>query len=361
MSSGNYYTDLGVKKDAKADEIKKAYRKLALEFHPDRNQGDKKKEEQFKKISSAYGVLSDPKKRQHYDKFGEYNPNRSNARQTYSNFQQNHNLHDLEDVMRQMMGNRGFSNQRRRQVMTPNIKMVCRIGLVDAIKGGKLGVRYDRGISCDSCHGVGQKKKGDCSYCGGKGAVIQEIGQNMVIQQSCPHCQGTGADLVKCKNCNGQGFSKKETKLNVKIPNGVANMTTLRIKDKGNIIYSNGSKVKGALHVVIDYPTTENGVTLKNGNLYTTVNSPIDRMMAGDKLIVDIGCKRISFNLDPSKPSGHEYKIDGSGAKNDKAAFVKVFAEFPQNNISEEQREKLIKIWRESYGESKPTVKPATI
>ena len=115
------------------------------------------------------------------------------------------------------------------------------------------------------------------------------------------------------------------------------------------------------MNVIVDYPTTDNGITLKNGHIYTTVQAPLDRIIAGDQITVDIGCKRIKFELDPKKPSGHEYKIKDGGSKSGKFAYIKVLANFPQNDISDDERERLVKVWREVYGDSKPTVKPATI
>jgi hypothetical protein len=100
---------------------------------------------------------------------------------------------------------------------------------------------------------------------------------------------------------------------------------------------------------------------MENGNIYTSINAPIDRIIAGDKITVDIGCKNIEMTLDPSKESGSEYKIDNAGAKDGKYAFIKVFADFPKNKTSDEDREKLVKIWREVYGESKSLVKPRTV
>jgi len=365
MASKDYYKTLGVQKDASPDAIKKAFRKLAMEYHPDRNPDNKDAEAKFKEVSEAYEILSDEKRRKQYDQYGSDSFKRSgfhhsNARDFYSNFQESHGFHDLEDLMKEVMNRHGFGQQRgfRRNLVAPDIKVVCRISLQDAIKGGKINLQYDRQVVCETCQGSGFNQNKVCSACKGQGGFVRHVQPNVVVKQSCPHCRGTGGELENCPDCEASGYERKEIKLSVTIPSGVANMADLRIKDKGNVIYHNERKIEGDLHVIIDYPTTENGVTMKHGCIYTSVSAPIDRIMAGDKIIVDIGCKRINIKLDPTKPSGHEYVVEDAGAKKGKSAYIKVFAHFPKNDIDEKDREKLVKVWREVYGVSKPTVKP---
>jgi len=373
MGSNDYYKILGVQKGASADEIKKAYRQLALKYHPDKNQGDEASEDKFKEIASAYEVLSDVKKRKQYDRYGDNASNQNqhqDPRTAYSNFQTSHNFNDLDEVMEEFMrqhefgGNAHSGNFRRsrrsRNMVAPDVRIVCRISLQDAINGGKIAMQYDRAIACDKCKGQGIQTTNKCAHCDGQGMSTTQIQPNVFVKQPCQHCQGQGGDHAECKDCNTIGFSASETKLNVKIPVGVPSMTSLRIKGKGNTIYNDEKKIEGDLLVVIDYPTTEGGITLKNGEIYTSVEAPIDRLIAGDKLIVDVGCKRIGFNLNPAKPSGFEYKIKDGGAKKGKKAYVKVFVCFPENAISDDKREALVKAWREVYGVSNPTVKPST-
>jgi DnaJ-class molecular chaperone len=135
-------------------------------------------------------------------------------------------------------------------------------------------------------------------------------------------------------------------------------MSTLRIKEKGNAVYINRTLKVGDLNVVVDYPTTENGITMDNGNLYMSVNASVDKMINGDTISVDIGCKTIDVVLDPSKPSGYNYGIKNGGAKENKYAYIKVFAYFPQNDLTDIQRENIVKSWREAYGESEKIIKP---
>ncbi|HUU41055.1 MAG TPA: J domain-containing protein [Desulfatiglandales bacterium] len=359
MGSKDYYNLLGVTKTASAEEIKKAYRKLAIKHHPDKNPNDDKAEDRFKEIGEAYEVLSDEDKRRQYDQFGSdpfKGVHHRDPRDIYSDFEDFREFH--RDIMRDFMDGNLHDRGRTRRKVNPDIKISCRISLQDALKGGKIGLAYNRSVECSVCQGQGGKSEGVCLNCKGQGAFTRQIQSNVFIKQMCPACQGQGGKFVECPSCNAEGCASVPTKLNVKIPAGVANLTSLRIKEKGNSIYHNGSQINGDLMVVVDYPMTEDGVTLYNGEISTSVEAPIDRMMAGDKIIVDIGCKRISFNLDPTKPAGYEYRVKDGGAKTGKLAHIKVFAGFPQNDISDENREKLVKAWREAYGESKPTVKP---
>ena len=371
MSSKDYYEILGVQKSATAEEIKKAYRKLAFKHHPDRNQGDESAEDKFKELAAAYEVLSDPEKRKRYDQFGSSefgNYRHRDARTAYSNFQSANDFHDLDEFMEEIMRRHGFGGmggmgrQRARKAsVSRDIRVVCRLSLQNILKGGKVGLQYDRHIACDTCKGDGVLQSNVCSECNGKGAITQEIQPHVFVRQTCPECQGRGAEIKPCPDCNQQGYSQCETKLNVTIPAGAANMQTLRIKEKGNEIYENGEKIIGNLLVVVDYPSTEDGITLNNGEIFTSVHAPIDRMIAGDKLRVDLGFKKVIFNLDPSNPSGYEYVIRDGGTQKGKMAYIKVFADFPQNDINEEKRTKLVNVWREVYGESEPTVKPTTV
>jgi molecular chaperone DnaJ len=367
MGHKDYYKILGVQKEASSDDIKKAYRKLALKYHPDKNQGDKAAEEKFKEISAAYEILSDPGKRQKYDNFGDSAFNRyqyQDPRAEYSNFQNSNHYDDLERMMEEFMHRHSnfhnFNHSRHsRHTVVPDIRVVCRISLQDAITGGKVAMQYNRFVYCETCKGQGSQATNICSYCQGQGSLIQQIQSSVYMKQTCPHCHGTGGEYTECIDCQGKGFSTVETKLNVKIQVGVANQTSLRIKDKGNTIYHNDKKIDGDLFVIIDYPTTEDGITLRNGEIYTSVESPIDRMIAGDRITVDIKSKKISFSLDPTKPSGYEYKIKDGGIKKGKRAYIKVFASFPQNNIDDEKRKKLVETWREVYGVSNPVVQPS--
>jgi len=353
----DYYELLGVSKTATPEEIKKAYRKLALQYHPDRNQGDKESEEKFKEISHAYEIISDPQKRSHYDQFG-FDDLQRGYQQNYSSHFESPN--DLNDFMNEMFKNAGFGNSRpnrnRTARISPDIKVTCRLSLMDAIKGGKIGMQYDHHIACDQCKGNGHTQVDVCQKCNGQGYLAGQIQPNVFVKRPCPTCGGAGASYKACEKCNSNGFSKENVKINVKIPAGVGHMQSLRIKGKGNSIYENDKHKNGDLFVVVDYPTSENGIKVEYGNIYCSVNIPIDKIIANDVVDIDIGFKTLQLKLD--NISRGQYCITNGGVKSGKNAYIKVLPELPKNNTNDENKEKLVKLWREIYGDTKDSIKP---
>lgn len=354
----DYYEILGVSKTSTPEEIKKTYRKLALKYHPDQNKGNKDAEEKFKEISVAYEVLSDPQKRSHYDQFGTEDPSRMNVRNYPPGF---NNVSGLEDLMNEMFsGQRGarFSQSQRRHSTRINadIRVTCRISLLNAIQGGKIAIQYDRHIACEQCKGDGYIKVNACSQCNGQGYLASQIQPNVFVKQSCPSCGGSGASHKYCEKCNSNGFHKEKIKINVKIPSGVGHMQALRLKEKGNIVYESDKVKNGDLFVVIDYPTSENGITVEYGNIYCSVNIPIDKIIANDTVDIDLGFKKIQLKLDDV--SRTQYCITDGGIKSGKNAYIEVLPELPKNNTIDEDREKLVKLWRDIYGETTNVIKP---
>lgn len=368
----DYYNLLEINKNATQDEIKKSYRKLALKCHPDKNPNNKEAEEKFKEISAAYKILSDPEKRKMYDQFGEdaFKSNGGaggfggfNARNQYRDFQNSNGFHDLDELeqmmFEHMFGSRGRPerNYRRRSRVNPDIKVSCRLNLKDAIKGGKINLKYDKMIACEECKGDGYLGGGQCETCHGQGHLTRELQPNMFIKQTCSNCGGTGENAEKCGKCNGNGFSKERTSINVKIPSGVKNMSTLRIKNQGNKVFLNNNLKEGDLHVIIDYPSTENGLTLKNGHLYASIEVPLDCIINEDTVEVDLGYKKIKFTLNNSKEDGEAYLISNEGANKNKNAYIKVYTKFPKKDINAEEKERLVKCLRDIYGKSKQKIK----
>lgn len=362
----DYYATLGVDKNSTADDIKKAYRQLAMKFHPDRNK-TKDAEDKFKEINEAYEVLSDKDKRSHYDQFGVADMGQQgfrDPREVFVNFRDFFGVdNDLEEMMYSQM--RGGGQSIRQRPINHDIRAVCNIPLKEAIKGTEVVIELNRAIACDTCLTTGfdtSKEVAVCDVCGGKGVRIGKMNGNMIIQQTCGACGGGGKKLQPCPKCDGNGYSNAKEKLSIKIPKGIPPMTALRLKGKGNVTYRGNYKVEGTLFVVVDYPQEEDGIALRNGELYATIKVPFNQMMSGDKIKVNFfNVKKMSFNLDPEKPSGYQYEIKDGGIADGKSAFIKVFADFPPNKISEDDRQKLIKIMREIYGETSTTFKPEAL
>jgi len=172
------------------------------------------------------------------------------------------------------------------------------------------------------------------------------------MTQTCPKCSGSGKSLTQCTQCKGRAFYTKQERVLVQIPPGISPLTSLRLSGKGNEVYQFGNERKaGNTFVVIDYPVTQNGVRLDSGNIYASVHIPFNAILAEETITVDIlGCKDIQLKLDSNKKSGHQYKVKSAGITKKQHAFIQVFIDSAENKLSDEDRQKLIKVMVEVYG-----------
>ena len=242
MAKRDYYEVLGVIKSASAEEIKKAYRKLALKHHPDRNKDDKAAEEKFKEASEAYHVLSDKKRRTNYDQFGHAAFEGVGGRGGFSNF-------DFSNIFSDIFGSdplddffEGFGGARRRgrrkssDYRGEDLRYDLSISLVDAYNGKKQEINFSSSDKCGKCDGYGTEpgsKPISCSLCGGQGQVRSSQGF-FTIQQTCPECAGSGEQISDpCKTCRGIGKKQSKKKIFTNIPKGVDDGTRIRLSGKG--------------------------------------------------------------------------------------------------------------------------------
>jgi len=355
--SDNYYTILGVSKNASQDEIKKAYRKKALKSHPDTNKGDKKSEERFKKISEAYEVLSDENKRAYYDRVGHSHFGRhSNSRNSYASHFSNFSSFGGS------MGSQGFPFGTTQRMMSPDIRVGLNLSLEQIIRGDKVAISIGRKIACESCQGNGHiPTTSKCVHCDGKGAIQGQIA-NVVFSTICGNCRGTGFEFAPCSKCYGNSYSTVNESMTVTIPPNISHLSSLRLVGKGNEVFYQGQKIVGDLHIVVDYPSSQDGVTLRHGNLYLTVKVPFDTVLADITIKINVfNCKEFSLKLDRNNKSGHQYIIKNSGMSNKSDVLVKVFIDSPANNISKEDRDRLLKLMGEIYGSPNTTFQPVPI
>ena len=238
MSKRDYYDVLGLDRSAKKEEIKKAYRKLALKYHPDKNKGDKGAEEKFKEASEAYHVLSDDKRKMNYDQFGHSAFQEGGSQGGFGNFDFSSSFSDLfEDVFGDF-GDFGFNSARtkRRSNRGSDLRYDVSIDLNDAYSGTEKKINYTTYKKCKTCTGSGAKpgsKPSACSYCGGQGKVRSSQGF-FTIQQTCPQCSGEGEKITNpCGSCNGEGKTQSNESVSVKIPKGVDDGTRIRLSGKG--------------------------------------------------------------------------------------------------------------------------------
>ena len=254
MSKRDYYEVLGVQKNASADEIKKSYRKVAMQYHPDRNPGDKAAEEKFKEAAEAYEILGDADKKAQYDRYGHagvsgngrgFGGGGMNMEDIFSQFG------DIfgDDLFGNFFGGqRGRGGQRSHGIRGSNLRVKLKLTYEEIAKGVTKNIKVKKHIGCHTCHGTGAKDKGSiqtCGTCGGNGQVrrVQNtfLGQMQTVT-TCPTCNGEGTTITaKCPACKGEGRLYGEETVSMDIPAGVQEGMQLNISGKGNAGERGGS------------------------------------------------------------------------------------------------------------------------
>ncbi len=242
MAKRDYYEVLGVDRGADADDLKRAYRKLAMQFHPDRNPGDTDAERQFKEVGEAYEILKDPEKRAAYDRFGhqafEAGMGGGGGRAGGAGFDFNF-ASGFADIFDEMFGDAMGGRRRGRgrgSGRGADLRYDMEITLEEAFAGKQAGIRVPGSIQCDTCNGSGSEGGAapvNCSTCGGHGKVRSQQGF-FTIERTCPACQGVGQTIeTPCKDCSGSGRLQRERSLSVNIPAGVEDGTRIRLAGEG--------------------------------------------------------------------------------------------------------------------------------
>jgi molecular chaperone DnaJ len=230
----NLYEALGVAKTASQDEIKKAYRKLARQYHPDRNPGDASSEERFKEVQTAYDVLSDPEKRKQYDAFGS-----ADGRGPGGGWNVDFNIGDLGDLFGGLFGaggGRGRTRVRRQTARGADLEATVNVSFEDSLRGVETRIPIDVETSCRECGGTGARPGTApviCPDCHGRGVLAESQGM-FALSQPCPRCRGNGTVIESpCPHCGGSGRERRTKRYSVKIPAGVKDGTRIRLKGKG--------------------------------------------------------------------------------------------------------------------------------
>ncbi|MFO0573927.1 MAG: molecular chaperone DnaJ [Polyangia bacterium] len=247
----DYYEVLSVTREANETELKKAYRRLAMEFHPDRRPGDKESEEKFKEAAEAYSVLSDPEKRRLYDRFGHQGP-------AQSGFQGFGGIEDIFSAFADILGGGGFpgfggGGGGRRTARGDDLEVELEISFMESAKGVKREIEIERHTACETCSGSGAKpgtQPQRCKTCGGRGQVAHQQGF-FVISTTCPQCRGAGTTIAeKCPTCRGSAQVPKRATVTVTVPPGIDDGQRLRLSYQGDPSAQGGGE-PGDLYVLV--------------------------------------------------------------------------------------------------------------
>lgn len=357
MSKRDYYEILGLSKNATQQEIKKAYRKLALKFHPDQNKNNKEAEEKFKEATEAYQILSDDQKRSQYNQYGHQAFEGMNASSNF-NFE---DLGDIfgnsggfDDILSNFFGGgsrRGGQSQRQQRVeVGSDLRYDVEISLEEAAFGIEKEIKYKRTENCSKCKGTGGNpgsKSIPCSNCNGRGQIekiTRSVFGNFAQAHVCPICHGKGKVYPeKCPACKGRTTVKGTVSKKVKIPAGIDNEQRLRLSDMGNS-GANGGRY-GDLYVVV-HVMPDDIFTRNENDILCEIPISYKTAVLGDSIDVPTLKGNIKIKIPAGTQSGKVFRLKGKGIKDVQGygvgdELVKIHVEVPIK-LTEKQKEKLI-------------------
>ena len=354
MAKQDYYTTLGCVRDASPEDLKKAYRKLAMQHHPDRNPGDKGAEAKFKELNEAYDVLKDEQKRGAYDRFG------------HAAFEQGGGAQPggfggggLGDIFDQMFGEMAGRAGRGRARSGADLRTQIEIDLAEAFSGTKTELRVPTRVRCDACAGTGSEGKTDAQICGtcrGAGKVQAQQGF-FLIERTCPTCGGAGRVIKNpCKVCQGAGTVARERTLQVSIPAGVEDGTRIRLTGEGEA--GPPGTPPGDLYVHV--ATRPHAIFERDGaNIYCRVPMPMTQAALGAEIEVPvIDGTRTKVKIPAGTQTGNRFSLRGKGfsvlrsqARGD--MIIQVAVETPQH-LTRRQRELLTEFDAEAHEKGHP-------
>ena len=320
----DYYEVLGVSKGATEDEIKKAYRKIAIKYHPDRNPGDKEAEEKFKEAAEAYNVLHDPKTRQQYDQFGFDGPNMGGGFGGFSGFGgASMNMDDIFSMFGDIFGGHGFGGfgggQRRpQQHRGSDLRLKVKLTLEEINTGVTKKFKVRKDLTCSHCQGSGAapgSTSEQCPTCHGSGVIThttQSIFGMMQTQGVCPTCNGEGTVIKnKCPHCHGTGIEKGEEVVEINIPAGVAEGMVVNVPGKGNAGKHNG--VNGNIQVYIEEEKNDTFVRDGQDVIYNLLLDFPTAALGGQVDIPTIDGQKVKIKIEPGTQPGKTLRLRGKG------------------------------------------------
>ena len=363
MAKRDYYEVLGVDKNSDPNQIKSAYRKLAVKYHPDKNKGDKAAEEKFKEASEAYHVLSNSERKQSYDNFGHAAfENAGGGRGGFGNFDFSSHFSDIfEDFFGE-----GFSGNERRSRRSNNrgsdLKYDLSITLEEAYTGKKQDIKFSTSEKCNTCSGSGSKpghNADSCSMCGGHGQVRSSQGF-FTVQQTCPQCSGSGEEITNpCSSCNGQGKKQTSKRLSVTIPKGVDDGTRIRLAGKGEAGSRGASN--GDLYLFINVYSHDLFKRSDENLFFECPISIADAALGTSIAIPTIDGGKAKIKIPQGTQSGKQFRLKGKGMPYMRGGgtgdlYVQVNTEVPVS-LNKEQKELLEKFREIENEKSNPSIK----
>ncbi len=320
MAKRDYYEVLGVDKNATPEELKKAYRKLALQYHPDRNPGDKEAEEKFKEAAEAYDVLSNPDKKARYDQFGHAGVDGAYGQ---GGMDMNDIFSQFGSIFGDLFGGGGFGGfsgfsggSQRRVLRGSNLRIKVKLTLEEIDRGCEKKIKVSKFVPCKTCNGSGARdgKTETCPHCHGSGVVTETkrtILGMMQTQSACPHCGGEGRIVKdKCHDCHGDGIVKSEEIITINIPAGVQDGMQLAMHGQGNAAPRGG--IAGDLIVLIEEQEHEI-FERQDANLYYNAFITFSQAAMGAAIEIPTLSGKVKIKIDPGTPSGRVVRLRGKG------------------------------------------------
>ena len=317
---------LGVSKEASEDEIKKAYRKIAIKYHPDRNPGDKEAEEKFKEAAEAYSVLSDQQKRQQYDQFGFDGPNMGGGFGGFGGG--GFSMDDIFSMFGDVFGGHGFGGgfggfgggggTRHAQYRGADLRLKVRLSLNEVANGVTKKFKVRKDITCQHCHGTGAEAGSGsetCPNCHGQGYVVKTVRTMLGMMQTqteCPTCHGEGTVIKnKCHECGGTGVVKGDEVVEINIPAGVAEGMVVNVPGKGNAGQHNG--VSGNIQVYIEEESNDTFVRDGQDVIYNLLLDFPTAALGAEVEIPTIEGSKLKIKIEPGTQPGKTLRLRGKG------------------------------------------------
>ena len=366
MAKRDYYEVLGVIKSTSPEDIKKAYRKSALKYHPDKNKGDKASENKFKEASEAYHVLSDKKRRKNYDQFGHAAFEGGPGRGGFENFdfsQFSTSFSDIfEDFFEGFGETRGRRQGRSSSFRGEDLRYDLSISLEDAYHGKKHEINFSSSERCGRCDGYGGEpgsKPVSCSMCGGQGQVRSSQGF-FTIQQTCPECSGSGEQISSvCKECRGMGKKQTRKKIFTNIPKGVDDGTRIRLSGKGEVGIKGGTN--GDLYIFVSIEAHSIFQRSEENLFYEFPISLADATLGTTVEVPTIDGEKAKVKIPAGTQNGKQFRLRGKGMpiirdKDYGDLYIRAVTEVPVS-LNKEQKNLLEQFKKLEDTKTNPSIK----